>query len=148
MLEKVFANIFVLNTKTTVRELPGSFDMMTNFESYWPVIDSDFMWMLQQLWCLLCEPKDKQYKETTEKFEVNHSDAFKVLCICSRTIHQPDWQKQRSYLGQLNSLLIMCILPLQCGQFMYFELVWSHNQLCTFHTLINLLIASLFYSHA
>ena len=36
----VFANTFVLNTKTTVRELPGSFLMTTNFEAIWPVIDS------------------------------------------------------------------------------------------------------------
>ena len=31
---------------------------------------------------------------------------------------------------------------------MYFGLMGSHNQLCTFHTLINLLVAYLFYIHA
>ena len=56
--------------------------------------------------------------------------------------------KNNSFLGRLNSLLIMCILPLQCGLFMYFGLVGSHNQLCTFHTLINLLVTNLFYFHA
>ena len=32
----------------------------------------------------------------------------------------------------------MCILPLQCGQFVYFGLVGSHNKFCTSHMLINL----------
>ena len=41
----------------------------------------------------------------------------------------------------------MCGLPLQRGRIMYFELVGSHNQLCTFHTLIDLLDTSLFYIH-
>ena len=42
----------------------------------------------------------------------------------------------------------MCGLPLQRGRIMYFESVGSHNQLCTFHTLINLLVTSLFYIQA
>ena len=51
-------------TSTQLSEkLPGSFLMTTNFEAGWPVIGSDFKWMLQRLWCLLCELEDKQYNE-------------------------------------------------------------------------------------
>ena len=46
--------------------------------------------------------------------------------------------KNNSNLGQLNSLLIMYILPFQGSQFLYFGLVGSHNQLCTSHMLINI----------
>ena len=75
-------------------------------------------------------------------------EAFKVLCRCSKNIHQPDRHKQHSYLGQSNNSPIMCISPLQRGLFMLFELVGSHNQLCTFHTLMNLLVTNSFYIHA
>ena len=57
-------------------------------------------------------------------------------------------QKQHSYLGQSNSLPIICILPLQRSWSMHFGLAGSHNQLCTFHTLINSLVTNLFYIHA
>ena len=63
-------------------------------------------------------------------------------------IHQPNWQNQHSNLRQLNSLPIKCSLPLQRGWFMYFGLVGSHNQLCTFHVLIDLLVTNLFYIDA
>ena len=45
VFENSIRNTFILNrnnTNTTVRELPGSFVMMTDFEASWPVIDSDF----------------------------------------------------------------------------------------------------------
>ena len=64
-----------------------------------------------------------------------------------REIHQPDWQKQHSYLGQSNSLPIISFLPLQHGWLMYFGLMGFHNQLYTFHTLVNLLVTILFYIH-
>ena len=86
-----------------------------------------------------------------EKFDLNRQkpEAFKVLCVCSRNIHQPDRQNNTVYiLGQLNNSPIMCILPLQRGWDMKFEFVGSHNQLCTFHTLINWLVTNLFYIHA
>ena len=57
-------------------------------------------------------------------------------------------QKQHNNRGQSNSLPIMCILPLQHGRFMYFGLMGFHNQLCPFHTLINVLVTNLFYIHA
>ena len=41
-LRIVFANIFVLNTKTAVQELPGSLVRTTDFEASWPAIDSGF----------------------------------------------------------------------------------------------------------
>ena len=85
------------------------------------------------------------WSETTEKFDVNRSKAFKTQCMCSR-IHRLDWQKQHSNLS--NSLPIMCILPLQRGRFMYFGFVGSHNELCTSHTLIKLSISNSFYIHA
>ena len=74
----------------------------------------------------------------------------KLLKICARVqeIHRLDQQKQHSDLGQSKGLWIMCILPLQHGRFMYFGLMGSHNQLCTFHTLINLWVTNLFYIHA
>ena len=40
-LRTLFTNTFILNTRTTVLELPGSFVMTSNFEAGWPVIDSD-----------------------------------------------------------------------------------------------------------
>ena len=55
--------------------------------------------------------------------------------------------KNNSNRGQSNSLPIMCILPLQRGRFVYFGLMGSHNQLCTFHS-DNLLVTNLFYFHA
>ena len=57
-------------------------------------------------------------------------------------IHRSDQQKCIN-LHQSDSLPIMCILPLQRGWFVHFGLVGSHNQLCTSHTLINLV-----YIHA
>ena len=57
-------------------------------------------------------------------------------------------QKQHNNLGQSNSLPVMCILPLQHGRFMYFWLVGFHNQMYTFHTLMNLLVTNLCYIHA
>ena len=63
-------------------------------------------------------------------------------------IHQPGRQKQHNNLGQSNSLPIVNTLPHQYGRFVYFGLVRSHNQLCTSHTLINLLVTNLFYIHA
>ena len=62
--------------------------------------------------------------------------------------NDPTDKKQHSNLGQLNSLLIMCILPLWRGWFLYFGSVGSHNQSCTSHMLINLLVTSLFCIHA
>ena len=56
--------------------------------------------------------------------------------------------ENNSYLGQSTSTPTMYILPLQRGRLMYFELVGSHNQLCTFHTLINCLVTNLVYIHA
>ena len=53
--------------------------------------------------------------------------------------------KTPRYLGQWNSSPIMCILPLQRGRFLSFELVGSFNQSCAFHTLIHLLVSYLFY---
>ena len=38
----VFTNTYILNTRTSVQELPGSFVMMTNFKAGWSVINSDF----------------------------------------------------------------------------------------------------------
>ena len=73
--------------------------------------------------------------------------SLKVLNMGSR--NTPTWlTKEHSNLGQSNSLLIMCIMPLQRRCFVYFGLMGYHNQLCTFHTLINLLVTNLFYSHA
>ena len=62
-----------------------------------------------------------------------------------REIHQPDWQNQHSYLGQSNSLPIISFLPLQHGWLMYFGLMGFHNQLYTFHTLVNLSVTIWFY---
>ena len=83
----------------------------------------------------------------TEKFDINGSEAFKFYAHVQE-IHQPNLQKQHSYLGQSNSLPTMCIFPLQRDQFMYFELMRSHNQLYTFHTLVNLLVTILFDNYA
>ena len=65
-----------------------------------------------------------------------------------RELHWPDRRKQHSNVGQSNSLPIMCILPLQRSRVMCFGLVGSHYQLCTFYTVINLLVTNLFYIHA
>ena len=96
-----------------------------------------------------CAKRQAIWTETTEKSDVNSQkpEVLKVLCAFSRNMHQPNQQKQHSYLGQSNSSPIMRILPLQCRPFMKFELVGSHNQLCTFHCLMTLLVTNLFYIH-
>ena len=122
--------------------------MMTNFKAGWPVIDSDLKWMLQRFWCLLREPKDRQYKAKRQRSLTQTYQRLLKFNASVQEIHQPNQQKQHSNPGQSNSLPIMCILPLQHGRFMCFGLVGSHNQLCTFHTLINLLVTNLFYIYA
>ena len=57
-------------------------------------------------------------------------------------------QEQHGNLGQSDSLPITSTLPLRRGRFVSFGLLGSHNQLCTSHTLINLLVTNLFYIHA
>ena len=99
--------------------------------------------MLQRLWYLLREPKDKQYTEekkkkkrkkkhthTQTKQNKNDGDVWnktvqKLSKFYARVqeIHQPDRQKQHSNLGQSNTLPIMCIFPRQRCRFVYFELV-------------------------
>ena len=78
------------------------------------------------------------------KFGVNRSDAFKVLCTCSRNTPLRS-KKQHSHLGQSNSFPVMCIFPLLRGRFVYFGLAGSYTHWCTFHTLLDLLVTDLVY---
>ena len=115
--------------------------------------------MLQRLRCLLREPKDKQYKAKRRRSLTETVQRLLKFYARLQETHRPDRQKQHSNLGQSNrkqhsnlgqsnSLPIMCILPLQRGLIMYFGLVGSQNQLCTFYTLKNVLVTNLFYIHA
>ena len=77
-----------------------------------------------------CGACDNLYKsQKASKIRRNDGEvwrkSFKNLKFYGRVkeIYWPDWQKQPDNLGQSNSLLMMCILPLQHGQFVYFELV-------------------------
>ena len=106
--------------------------MTTDFEAGWPVIDSDFKWMLQRLRCLLREPNGEQNRERSDE-EVWRKPFRSFLNFYARVqaLHLPDRQKHHSNPGPSTSLPTTRILPLQRGR--------SHTQLCTSHTLINLL---------
>ena len=64
-------------------------------------------------------------------------------------IRQPDRQKQHSKCRSVNQLTNNVHLATSSEQLIcFFGLVGLHKQLCTFHTLINLLIPKLFYNYA
>ena len=82
----------------------------------------------------------------TEKFDINPLEAFKVLCTYTR--NTPTQSKTAQLSRSVEQLTNTVHLALQCGWFMHFGLVGSHNQSYTFYALVNLLVTILFYIHA
>ena len=81
-----------------------------------------------------------------EKFDVNRSEAFKVLCTCSK--NTPTRPTKTTQLSRSVEQLINNVHLATSARSIY--VVWirgSRYQLCTFHTLINLLVTNLFYIH-
>ena len=90
----------------------------TDFDAGWPVIHSDFKWLLQRLRCLLREPKGKWNKE---KRRGNLSKTVqKLLKFYARVqeIHRPD----RQTVPKMHFLLTCHIHPK----------FWSTSDTCYF----------------
>ena len=79
-----------------------------------------------------------------EKFYVSCSEAFKVICTCSRNTPTQS-TKTTQWPWPVEQLTDNVHLATSAWLFLCFALTGSHNQLCTFHSLINLLVTNLFY---
>ena len=98
--------------------------------------------MLRRLWCLPWEPKDKQYKAKGWRSLTQTVQRLLKFYARVQEIHRSNQQTQHSNLGQLNSLPIMCILPLQHGYLCILD--WLDPTInCV--PRINLLVTNLFY---
>ena len=97
MFEKSIRKHFVLNAKTTARELAGSFGVTTDFEAGWPVIDSDLSGRYSRCGALQRESQ-KVSKIKRNDGEVWRKPFRSFLKYYTRVqeIHQPHRRKQFS----------------------------------------------------